>query len=112
GSRLNVTIPRVSIEPVAGTTVEEARRRIAAAANRLAADGLVHGTAGNVSERIDEGIAITATGGDFATLTADQVVVIDLEGDPVEGDLLPSTELALHLAIYHRYHAGAVVHTH
>jgi len=92
--------------------MEEARHRVASAASRLAADGLVHGSAGNVSERLDDLVAVTATGAEFATLTADQVVVVDLHGDPVEGDLLPTSELALHLGIYRRYDAGAVVHTH
>jgi L-fuculose-phosphate aldolase len=97
---------------VAGSPVEAARQRIARAAQSLAADGLVHGTAGNISERVDGLVAITPTGGDFASLTAEQVVVIDLDGDPVEGDLLPTSELALHLGVYRRYDAGAVVHTH
>jgi L-fuculose-phosphate aldolase len=97
---------------VAGSPVEAARQRIARAAQSLAADGLVHGTAGNISERVDGVVAITPTGGDFASLTAEQVVVVDLDGDPVEGDLLPTSELALHLGVYRRYDAGAVVHTH
>jgi L-fuculose-phosphate aldolase len=97
---------------VAGTAVEASRQRIAAAARRLADEGLVHGTAGNISERVDDLIAITPTGGEFASLSAGQVVVIDLEGEPVEGDLLPTSELALHLGVYRRYDAGAVVHTH
>jgi len=90
----------------------EARERIALASNRLAADGLVLGTAGNLSERIDDIVAVTPTGADLATLTSDQVVVVDLDGDPVEGDLLPTSELELHLGIYRQYESGAVVHTH
>lgn len=97
---------------MAGSTVEAARQRIASAAHRLAADGLVLGTAGNISERVDDVIAVTPTGGEFATLDPEQVAVVDLDGDPVEGDLLPTSELALHLGIYRRYDAGAVVHTH
>lgn len=97
---------------MAGSPVEAARERIARAAQSLAADGLVHGTAGNVSERVDGLVAITPTGGDFASLTAEQVVVVDLDGDPVEGDLLPTSELALHLGVYRHYDACAVVHTH
>ncbi len=97
---------------MAGSPVEASRERIAAAARQLAADGLVHGTAGNISERIEDLIAVTPTGGDFAALTAEQVVVVDLDGDPVDGELLPTSELALHLGVYRRYDAGAVVHTH
>jgi L-fuculose-phosphate aldolase len=97
---------------VAGSPVEAARERIASAAHRLAADGLVHGTAGNISERIDRLVAVTPTGGEFATLSPEQVVVVDLDGEPVQGDLRPTSELALHLGVYRRYDAGAVVHTH
>jgi L-fuculose-phosphate aldolase len=97
---------------VAGTPVDEARERIASAAHRLAADGLVHGTAGNISERIDDQVAVTPTGGDFATLAAKEVVVVDLDGGLLDGDLAPTSELDLHLGIYRHYDAGAVVHTH
>jgi L-fuculose-phosphate aldolase len=97
---------------VAGTPVEASRERIAAAARRLAAEGLVHGTAGNISERIDDLVAVTPTGGEFESLTPDQVVVVDLDGDPVDGNLVPTSELALHLGVYRHYDAGAVVHTH
>lgn len=97
---------------MAGTPVEEARQRIASAAQRLAAEGLVHGTAGNISERVENLVAVTPTGADFAALTPEQVVVVDLDGDQVDGDLVPTSELALHLGIYQSYDAGAVVHTH
>jgi L-fuculose-phosphate aldolase len=89
-----------------------ARERVAAAARRLADEGLVLGTAGNVSERIGELIAVTPTGAVLKTLTAEQVPVVDLAGEPVEGDRAPTSELELHLGVYARYDAGAVVHTH
>jgi L-fuculose-phosphate aldolase len=97
---------------VAGSAVAASRRRFASAAQRLAAEGLVHGTAGNISERIDDLVVVTPTGGELATLAPEQVVVVDLDGDHVEGDLVPTSELGLHLGIYHQYDAGAVVHTH
>jgi L-fuculose-phosphate aldolase len=68
--------------------------------------------AGNVSERHGELIAVTATGGEFETLQPDQVTVVDLAGEVVAGELAPTSELQLHLGVYRRYHAGAVVHTH
>lgn len=92
--------------------VQGARERVVAASHRLARDGLVLGTAGNISERIGDLVAVTPTGADLATLTAEQVVVVDLEGETVEGDLLPTSELELHLGIYRRFESGAVVHTH
>jgi L-fuculose-phosphate aldolase len=92
--------------------VRRERERVAAAARELAAAGLVVGTAGNVSERSGDHVAITPTGAALDQLTADQVAVVDLEGGHVEGQLAATSELDLHLGVYHRYTAGAVVHTH
>jgi L-fuculose-phosphate aldolase len=89
-----------------------ARERVAAASRELAAAGLVLGTAGNVSERVGERVAITPTGARLAELTAAHVTVVDLDGTIVDGALAPSSEAALHLGVYARHHAGAVVHTH
>jgi L-fuculose-phosphate aldolase len=97
---------------VEGTPVAEAREQVADASRRLAAEGLVLGTAGNVSQRTGDHVAITPTGAVLADLDAEQVSVIDMEGRLVEGDLEPTSELDLHLGVYRRYDAGAVVHTH
>lgn len=88
------------------------RNRVAEAARRLAAEGLVLGTAGNVSERSDELVAVTPTGAVLEQLTAGDVVVVDLNGIPVDGELAPTSELGLHLGAYRRYGTGAVVHAH
>jgi L-fuculose-phosphate aldolase len=88
------------------------RERVAAASRRLAADGLVLGTAGNVSARDGDLVAITPTGAALAALAADDVAVVDLTGAQVAGELAPTSELGLHLGVYERYGAGAVVHTH
>jgi L-fuculose-phosphate aldolase len=90
----------------------ELRGAVAGAARRLAAERLVIGTAGNVSARAGELVAITPTGANLDELSADQVALVDLDGDQVGGDLRPSSELELHLGVYRRYGAGAVVHTH
>jgi L-fuculose-phosphate aldolase len=92
--------------------VDERRGEIAAACRRLAADGLVIGTAGNVSVRVDDVIAITATGAAFEQMTADDVSIVDASGQVVLGSLAPTSELELHLGIYRDFGAGAVVHTH
>ena len=92
--------------------LEREREQVAAAARRLAAAGLVAGTSGNVSARRDDHVAITPTGGVLAELEAEHVTVVDLDGDVVEGALAPTSEIELHLGIYHRFGAGSVVHTH
>ena len=85
---------------------------MAAAARRLAAEGLVLGTAGNVSARAGELVAVTATGAVLAELEPDHVVVVDLEGNAVHGDYAPTSEIELHLGAYRRHQVGAVVHAH
>jgi L-fuculose-phosphate aldolase len=89
-----------------------ARERLAAAGRRLADAGLVMGSAGNLSERVGDLVAVTPTGATLDSLMAEQVVVVDLSGEHVDGELVATSELGLHLGIYRRYQAGAVVHTH
>jgi L-fuculose-phosphate aldolase len=92
---------------------ERVRTEIAEACRRLAREGLVIGTAGNVSATAaDDAIAVSPTGAVLAELAAEQVSVVDADGNLIEGDLEPTSELGLHLGIYQRYDAGAVVHTH
>jgi L-fuculose-phosphate aldolase len=92
---------------------ERERRDVADACRRLAREGLVIGTAGNVSATAgDDAIAVSPTGAVLAELAPEQVSVVDLAGNLVEGELEPTSELGLHLGIYERYDAGAVVHTH
>jgi len=88
------------------------RAEIAAACQNLRRDGLVVGTAGNISVRVDDLVAISPSGLDYADLTAELVGVHDLEGAVVEASLTPSSELPLHLAVYAHSEAAAVIHTH
>ncbi|MFJ3492068.1 class II aldolase/adducin family protein [Streptomyces sp. NPDC086091] len=88
------------------------RAAVADACRRLGSEGLLVGTAGNVSVRTGDRVAITATGAVLATLTPDQVTVVDLAGNIVAGTLRPTSELDLHLGVYRRHGSGAVVHTH
>lgn len=72
----------------------------------------MEGTAGNISVRDGDHVVVTPTGADLAELTAAQVAVTDMAGDLVHGELEPTSELGLHLGLYQRGGAGAVVHTH
>lgn len=92
--------------------LEREREQVASASRRLAADGLVLGTAGNVSARSEDRVAITPTGAVLAELEPEQVSVVDLDGRLVHGELEPTSEVQLHTGVYRRYEAGAVVHTH
>ena len=94
------------------STYADARGAVADGARRMAAAGLVVGTAGNVSARAGDAIAITPSGLDYASLRPALVGVHDLAGAPRDAPLAPSSELPLHLAVYAGTSAAAVVHTH
>jgi L-fuculose-phosphate aldolase len=90
-----------------------AREAIVTVCQELSRAGLVVGTAGNVSVREGDLVAVTPTGVRYAELTPELVGVHRLNGAVVEAPLAPTSELRLHLAIYTaRPDAGAVVHTH
>jgi len=76
---------------------------------------LVVWTGGNVSARDPETglVVIKPSGIRYEDLRPEQMVVVDLQGRVVEGDLKPSSDTASHLYIYrHRPDVGGVVHTH
>lgn len=77
--------------------------------------GLVTFTWGNVSaiDRERGVIVIKPSGIAYEVMTADDMVVVDLEGNVVEGRYRPSSDTATHLALYRQYaELGGVVHTH
>ena len=91
----------------------DAREAIVATCQELSRAGLVVGTAGNVSVREGELVAVSPSGLRYADLTPELVGVHRLDGGAVEGSPAPTSELPLHLAIYAaRPEVGAVVHTH
>jgi L-fuculose-phosphate aldolase len=95
---------------IAGVT-SQAREAVAAAARRLADEGLLVGTAGNVSVREGDVVAITGTGVVLGSCAPADVALVRLDGSPVEG--APSSEVELHLGVYaDRPDCAAVVHTH
>lgn len=81
----------------------------------LVKNGLVILTWGNVSgiDREDGIVAIKPSGVDYAKLTPEDIVLVDLDGNIVEGKLRPSSDLPTHLALYKAWDSiGGVVHTH
>ncbi|MYA59637.1 MAG: class II aldolase/adducin family protein [Chloroflexi bacterium] len=78
-------------------------------------EGLVVGSAGNVSARAagDNGMYITPTRLRYSDLTPEDIVTVTFEGDPIEGEGLPSSESLMHGAVYAaRPDVRAVVHAH
>ena len=73
---------------------------------------LLVGTAGNVSVRDGDRVAVTGTGVVLGDCTAGDVTVVSLDGRVLDGSLVPTSELDLHLGVYAATDAAAVVHTH
>ena len=88
------------------------REAVASASRHLAEKGLVIGTAGNISARHGDLVAVTPTGADLGTLTAEMITVIDLEGEVVDGEFAPTSEVPLHTGIYAATNALAITHAH
>ncbi len=82
---------------------------------KLIASQLTTGTGGNLSvfNRQEGLIAVKPSGVDYSKMRPEDVVVVTPEGDIVEGDLIPSSEIRFHLALLRkRADINAVVHTH
>jgi L-ribulose-5-phosphate 4-epimerase len=82
---------------------------------KLLREGLVSLTMGNLSARDPETglFAIKPAGIEYPDITAEDVVVMDLEGKIVQGTLKPSTEWPMHLVVYQRRpDINGIVHTH
>jgi L-fuculose-phosphate aldolase len=94
--------------------VEAVRAEIVHVARDLQIRGLAVGTSGNVGARLADGrIAITPSTMDYDEMTAADVVIVEADGSPSEGRRRPSSELALHLAVFAaRPDVQAIVHSH
>ncbi len=101
--------------PSVAETVLRLRRQVSDLHRELVRYGLVVWTAGNVSARVPGAdlFVIKPSGAGYDTLSPDDMVVCDLDGDRVEGDLAPSSDTAAHAYVYrHMPEVGGVVHTH
>ncbi|MFH0963318.1 MAG: L-ribulose-5-phosphate 4-epimerase [Planctomycetota bacterium] len=95
--------------------LKKLRKEVCQLNRRVCEEGLVRWTMGNVSGRDFERdlVVIKPSGVEFENLTADSMVVVDLEGNVVEGELAPSVDTPTHLVIYRsRRDVGGIVHTH
>jgi len=95
--------------------LEEERQAIVDFGILMVRAGLTTGTGGNLSccDRVRGLMAISPSGVPYDALKPRDVVVADLDGYIVDGDLKPSSEIGFHLALYHhRADIGGVVHTH
>lgn len=95
--------------------LEKERNLIVEYGRKLIKNGLTTGTGGNLSvfNRDKNLVAISPSGMDYFDVTAQDVVIIDLDGNTVDGNRTPSSEVSMHLIYYNkRTDINAVVHTH
>jgi L-fuculose-phosphate aldolase len=83
-------------------------------AKEMLESGLVHGTAGNCAARLPDGnVVLTPSSLDYRTMTLDDLVVCDLDGNVVEGHRGPTSEKSLHLrALATNPDVNATMHCH
>jgi L-ribulose-5-phosphate 4-epimerase len=97
------------------SALTELRKQVADLHAELTRYNLVVWTAGNISARVpgEDLMVIKPSGVSYDDLSADTMVVTDLHGNLVEGDLAPSSDTAAHAYVYrHMPEVGGVVHTH
>lgn len=95
--------------------LEKIKERVLEANLALVDHQLVVFTWGNASERDPETgyVVIKPSGVPYDQMSADQMVVLDMDGKQLEGDLKPSSDAATHLELYRSFKGiGGVVHTH
>ena len=104
-----------TIERDVAATLTRLRAEVSTLHAELVRYGLVVWTSGNVSARVpgQDLLVIKPSGISYDDLTADSMIVCDLDGTVVEGGLSPSSDTAAHAYVYrHMPHVGGVVHTH
>ena len=103
------------LSPAVQAEVADVREIVARLHGELPRWGLVVWTAGNVSQRLRGAdlFVIKPSGVTYDALTAESMVVCDLDGNLVDGDRSPSSDTAAHAYVYrHMPDVGGVVHTH
>jgi L-ribulose-5-phosphate 4-epimerase len=97
------------------SAIDDARCEVAQLHGELVRNGLVAWTSGNISARVSgrDLAVIKPSGLSYDELTPEVMVVVDLDGNVVEGELAPSSDTATHLYVYRSLEqVGGVVHTH
>lgn len=94
---------------------EKIRKQVLDAILEAVEMGLIHGTSGNIALKDDEDdvIAITPSGISYNTMTAEDIAIVDMDGNWIDGPYKPSSECPMHTAtIRARKDVKATVHTH
>ena len=92
--------------------LETARAQLVSYSARLLTDGLALGSAGNISVRSADVVAITPSGIGYDEMRPEDICLVAPDGSQLDGAETPSSETPMHLAIYAATSAAAIVHTH
>lgn len=95
--------------------MEDERKLVVNYGKKLVTNGLTTGSGGNISvlNRELNLVAISPSGLDYFETETEDIVIVDLDGNVVEGDLKPSSEMGMHLIFYkNREDINGIVHTH
>lgn len=95
--------------------LKEEREKIVEYGMEMVNSGLAKGTSGNLSifNRVEQLMAISPSGIDYLNIKPSDVMVINMQGEIIDGDKTPSSELQLHKIFYeNRSDISAMVHTH
>ena len=114
GSASAADITAGTMQESSPTREETLRAQLVDYGKQLVASGLVQGTWGNLSARLDDTyMLVTPSGLDYARLTPADMVKVNMRTLEYEGDLKPTSEKSLHAAIYqNRPDIGGIIHTH
>jgi L-fuculose-phosphate aldolase len=102
----------VSEHTASEAAISQARAQLVRYGQKMAADRLAVGSAGNLSIRLGDTVVMTPTGINYDQITDGDICVLDAEGVLLDGDGARSSEWPMHRRIYDLTDAGAVVHTH
>ena len=114
GSASAANITAGTMQESSPTREETLRAQLVDYGKQLVASGLVQGTWGNLSARLDDTyMLVTPSGLDYARLTPADMVKVNMRTLEYEGGLKPTSEKSLHAAIYqNRPDIGGIIHTH
>lgn len=117
-NHLKYTCDKVIIEKYKGELImkyENIRKQVLEAILDAVKQGLIKGTSGNIALRddVDDVVAITPSGVPYETMTVEDIAIVDLNGNWIDGPLKPSSEVPMHTAVLRaRPDVKATVHTH
>ena len=93
--------------------MQELKEQFSNICQKLYAKGLSPGFSGNISLKIDNKILVTPSGISLGDVDTEKLVIIDFEGNKIEGNFKPTSEKFLHIEIYKkRPDINAIIHCH